>query len=319
MDTLRPLTRLVVAVVLGLAVSAPAAAQDFRQFFSVSTPGARANAMGRAFIGVADDATAVVTNPAGLILLTRPQVYAEFKTANTEDDGFGTVLGSPASLSFIGASTPIGDRFAVGIVLNQYFNFEGVGFEASGTSLGGSFATTLMTDVMVGVTVARHTLSVSDPTFEDSDSGTGVIIGALWRASEMLTIGVTAAASGEGEQGAVMPTRIGGGVGLRPRVLPKALIAVDLSWVDYATVLADPDANATEVNVGGEYELYAFGQARLFGRAGFFTVTGGNESLGQTGQSVGTFGGGIVFGPRFQVDAAYLTRGDAVVSAAVRF
>src|SRR3954454_6001865 len=73
---------LIVAATVGVVV--PAAAQTNDEVFpavqwNFSTPGARANGMGRTFIGQADDASAAVTNPAGLMNLTRPQVYAEYK------------------------------------------------------------------------------------------------------------------------------------------------------------------------------------------------------------------------------------------------
>lgn len=47
--------------------------------FRFNNPGARANAMGGAFIGLADDATAAFTNPAGLVVLTKPKLAAEHK------------------------------------------------------------------------------------------------------------------------------------------------------------------------------------------------------------------------------------------------
>lgn len=47
--------------------------------FNFITPGARATAMGGAFIGLADDATAAATNPAGLTVFERPEVSAELK------------------------------------------------------------------------------------------------------------------------------------------------------------------------------------------------------------------------------------------------
>lgn len=47
--------------------------------FNFNNPGARALGMGGAFIGVADDATAAVTNPAGLVILQRPELSAEVK------------------------------------------------------------------------------------------------------------------------------------------------------------------------------------------------------------------------------------------------
>ena len=61
----------------------------FREFqFDFSTPGARANAMGRAFVGLADEATAAYSNPAGLSVLKRPELSLEFRH-NT--NGFGTL------------------------------------------------------------------------------------------------------------------------------------------------------------------------------------------------------------------------------------
>lgn len=52
----------------------------FSQFqFNFITPGARATALGGAFIGLADDATAVESNPAGLTALTVPELSIEFK------------------------------------------------------------------------------------------------------------------------------------------------------------------------------------------------------------------------------------------------
>ena len=52
----------------------------FSQFqLNLMTPGARATAFGGAFIGLADDATAVESNPAGLTKLGAPEVFIEFK------------------------------------------------------------------------------------------------------------------------------------------------------------------------------------------------------------------------------------------------
>ncbi|MDY0093481.1 MAG: hypothetical protein RBT80_12355 [Candidatus Vecturithrix sp.] len=52
----------------------------FSQFqFNFLTPGARATALGGAFIGLADDATAVESNPAGLTQLYDSEISLEFK------------------------------------------------------------------------------------------------------------------------------------------------------------------------------------------------------------------------------------------------
>jgi hypothetical protein len=47
--------------------------------FNFQNPGARPLAMGGAFIGLAEDASAVRSNPAGLITLSRPQVGLEVR------------------------------------------------------------------------------------------------------------------------------------------------------------------------------------------------------------------------------------------------
>jgi long-subunit fatty acid transport protein len=64
----------------------------FRAFsLNLSTPGARARAMGGAFIGRADDATAAETNPAGLSLLVRPEISVEYGFRNTRTVGTNIV------------------------------------------------------------------------------------------------------------------------------------------------------------------------------------------------------------------------------------
>jgi long-subunit fatty acid transport protein len=60
--------------------------EDFN--FNFNNPGARSNAMGGAFVGVADDATAAFTNPAGLTVLNRPEVSVEFKHTELETNTY---------------------------------------------------------------------------------------------------------------------------------------------------------------------------------------------------------------------------------------
>ena len=73
---------------LSLAPVGPAVAGDkgltnsetFSGFqFNFNNPGARALGMGGAFVAVADDATAVIANPAGLTILQRPELSGEVK------------------------------------------------------------------------------------------------------------------------------------------------------------------------------------------------------------------------------------------------
>ncbi len=48
--------------------------------FNFSTPGARSLALGGAFIGLADDATAAFANPAGLTILSKPEISFEYRS-----------------------------------------------------------------------------------------------------------------------------------------------------------------------------------------------------------------------------------------------
>ncbi len=106
---LPPSRRPALAAALLVATSAllfphPGAAQTDAEVnsgiqFNFTTPGARSLALGGAFVGLADDATAAFTNPAGLVNLTAPQVSAEgrrftYKTAFTDrGHAFGFVTG----------------------------------------------------------------------------------------------------------------------------------------------------------------------------------------------------------------------------------
>jgi len=61
--------------------------------FNFSPPGARALAMGSTFIGLADDATASESNPAGLTILTKPEVSAHFRYSSLDNPAPNTVSG----------------------------------------------------------------------------------------------------------------------------------------------------------------------------------------------------------------------------------
>ena len=128
----------VLVVLLGACASVSAQTNDevFPNLqWNFSTPGARANAMGRAFIGSADDATATISNPAGLVSLTKPQVYFEYKNTNLKVDRLSAVNSFTTlqpttfatdinSLSFFTISAPIGKRLAVGLTRHQFLNYQ---------------------------------------------------------------------------------------------------------------------------------------------------------------------------------------------------
>ena len=65
-----------IALILWIvAVSAaPAGGQTAAFQFSFPNPGARSMGLGGAFVALADDATAALANPAGLVQLAAPEV-----------------------------------------------------------------------------------------------------------------------------------------------------------------------------------------------------------------------------------------------------
>ena len=138
------LSRIPVAsvVLLQIMVATAAFAQNTedQNAFDFSLPGARSRGIGGAFVAIADDATSVYSNPAGLTLLFRPEVSAEGRlwrfTSPTLDRGhaFGRATGvgvdtidglvekdfrsDLAGLSFLSFVYP-SDRWAAGIFRHQ--------------------------------------------------------------------------------------------------------------------------------------------------------------------------------------------------------
>lgn len=88
---------------IGAAAFAQTDETIFREFrFDFSTPGARANAMGRAFVGLSDEATAAYNNPAGLSILNSPEFSIEYRHTESSFDAlsergpFTLTSGNPA-------------------------------------------------------------------------------------------------------------------------------------------------------------------------------------------------------------------------------
>jgi long-subunit fatty acid transport protein len=132
---------------LGEAISNDETFGGFQLNFN--NPGARALGMGGAFTGVADDATAVVSNPAGLVILQRPEVAAELKLtrftntienySNTRAEGrdgifhsrdFDDTVFTPSFFSFVYPT----DRLVIAAFVRELVNFES-NFETEGVFL----------------------------------------------------------------------------------------------------------------------------------------------------------------------------------------
>ncbi len=106
--------------------------------FRFNNPGARANAMGGAFIGLADDATAAYTNPAGLTILTKPEISIEYKIGETTTkitDRLGTQEfdDSFSGMDFMSYVHPM-EKISIAVFRHQFLNQE-VNFDWRESSL----------------------------------------------------------------------------------------------------------------------------------------------------------------------------------------
>lgn len=159
---------LLLSVVLTLTCNGAAQGQAIETRLNLSTPGARSLGMGGAFIGLADDATAAYSNPAGLTSLTEggPQVAVELRSwgystpyvaegrlPGSSESGIG--LDFAPSLDYEDAESAITDLsfaslgyvlprgFTVALYKNQIANYstefqsEGFFFDPTATSSAG--------------------------------------------------------------------------------------------------------------------------------------------------------------------------------------
>lgn len=166
-------------------------------------PGARALGMGGAFIGVADDATAAEANPAGLTILTRPEVSLHLRRSSVTieydnvdnqliadfvgDSSISTVNeaeGDFANTSFISYVHPF-QRWVLSAYYQESIDFEGGGTFGLTTVRGFSFLGADLVDTDVFST--RQSSLLNQKTLGLSAAfkiGDRVSIGASVRASE---------------------------------------------------------------------------------------------------------------------------------------
>jgi len=155
---MKRLTKCLVLTMAILGTVAPAVASDkglidletFSSFqFNFNNPGARSLGMGGAFVAVADDATAVIANPAGLPILQRPELSAEVKFtkfrntipafSNTPADApgqnyqprtFDDTVTTPSFFSFVYPT----ERLTVAAFVREQINYKST-FETNGVFL----------------------------------------------------------------------------------------------------------------------------------------------------------------------------------------
>jgi long-subunit fatty acid transport protein len=119
-----------VALSLLLLGSSSLSGQDSREGFKFTfgPPGARSLGLGGAFVAVADDATAAVSNPAGLVILQEREVSAEFRFFSQDVSVFAvdrtlTEQSTQARPSFFSAVFPRGS-VALAVFYHETASYE---------------------------------------------------------------------------------------------------------------------------------------------------------------------------------------------------
>ncbi len=182
--------------------------------FNFNSPGARANAMGGAFIGLADDATAAFTNPAGLVVLTRPELALEYKytkaTIKRTDIDEQEAYSYTNDVSFLSFSYPH-ERFNFTVyrhqLVDQHFKYivnQPYLYNDSKTTivtygLAGAYKVTNSLSMGLGVGfnqldfyIAQNPLSPTAWTLSwtGSNTATSYTVSALWSPSELFNLGL---------------------------------------------------------------------------------------------------------------------------------
>ena len=216
-QTSRAAALVIVAVILVLRAATNSSAQstDDDSVFDFSLPGARSRGVGGAFVAIADDATSVYSNPAGLTSLFRPEVSFEFRHWSLRSVAIdrGHAYGAPTNIgidnlsgvhdeeytselngvSFMSFAYPR-DKWAIGVFHHQLARYasdrrtNGIFFNCQGGSRGPN-ATVPYCDQSQQDGVDR--LFPSDQSFDLSIRSTGVALAVESNLPRRLSVGVT--------------------------------------------------------------------------------------------------------------------------------
>lgn len=247
--------------------------------------GARALAMGGAFVAVADDATAMVWNPAGLAQLN-----------DTRIGGMSTDLfGMGITHQFVGAVTTFAN-FGIGLgwerasVAGQVVDEDGIAgdmFTWNEQAILGTLATNIMDIGLAGANVKYY---MADDGLGDTADGFGFDLGLLVNLGDMFAVGVTAT-----DLGGTTVNWVGGSQDVVSG-LYKAGMAMKL--VDGMLVLAaDMDFDGTDLgdaHVGMEFNIIK----ELALRGGVVLTNGFQDYYFAVGAGINVAG--------LYVDAAYM-------------
>ena len=271
---------------------------------NLSGSGARAEGFGQAFIGISDDATAVVWNPGGLTQLRRPEVSAVGRMVSEAS-------GSHTKVNFASFAYPITRDLVVAGVYQEQIDFTfdiGGGFKSDGgaktVSIGGAYRITpvLSAGAVVNSWFGSVEYDFQGFPFEEKSKGINGVVGIMADLNGLdnaipLKIGVVARSTGAKPiEDFKLPWMYG--LGASYRIGENITVASDVEMRNFGSI--DGGKNTMQFRAGGEY-LWITDNFVIPVRGGFRTVPqpfGGETSKGFSG------GSGLIL-KQFAIDATF--------------
>jgi len=264
--------------------------------------GARALSMGGAFIGLADDATAVEFNPAGIWQLRRPELAFQYvytrdkrETRRLEKPSFAVrKTGETDSYlvpSFISLVYPM-QHLTIGLseLTNVYYersyqhptSLVRVHEEAKNYAIGLTAATEIIERLSVGATLRHNMFRFkfdSGSSSQFSDEAFSYNVGLLWRPLGWLNVGTVYKSSqklkGRYQEMRIntqLPETIGAGIAFLPNDRLRLLVDIDrISWSQFDPNTGDDFVrdDVWRYHLGTEYHLGTWKQTAFLLRGGY--------------------------------------------------
>lgn len=306
----RMLAGAVLVAVLGVGSNAFAVAESGVPSLTIP-PGARANGMGEAFVGVSDDATASWWNAGGL-------AFAKTRSLAFMHSQLVPDLATDVYYEFLGYSSPAGDVGTWGISVIYLTYGESIATDPSGNALGtfnswegtlnASFSMQLADDLGVGISMKFIRVDYAPAEFnQDNVNGAGtsfaVDLGALWKfPSPRMNLGLSLTNMGpniafiDREQSDPLPFTARVGVAYTPIADEVSNLLLTFDLEQSLVWLVDPDVNTrrSEVwHVGTEYRYVNL----IAGRVGYVYDKDGDFNAA-------TYGLGFIYKDKLSLDYA---------------
>jgi hypothetical protein len=288
---------LMAAAWLGLAAAAHGAVSSVA---SLANPldnnggGARAEGMGSAFVGVADDAETMLWNPAGLALLPTTEMELD------HNSWVGGILQETGVVTI-----PAGDLGGFGVDAD-YINYGTLAsYDSNGNplgdyspyrfGLGAGWGKELLPGFSAGLSVNGSTQNIDGSNYSDLSGD----LGALWCPIPNLRVGLAYINLGTQVAGYALDSALNGGASYRFDLTEnnRLLLAGSAAW--------EPQG-VNRLQVGAEDTI----QSTLALRIGYEDSLASTDITGMTGLSAGL---GLILGG-LTVDYAFLPYGDLGVS-----